>query len=52
MQTDGGQISQSDLQKAVSIDPVAVTRHVQQLEAEGILLEPDARMTTGLRWFS
>ena len=49
MQTDGGQISQSDLQKAVSIDPGAVTRHVQQLEAEGILLrtrcENDNRIT-------
>lgn len=45
----GGQISQSDLQKAVSIDPAAVTRHVQQLEAEGILLrircESDNRIT-------
>lgn len=45
----GGQISQSDLQKAVSIDPAAVTRHVQQLEAEGILLrtrsESDNRVT-------
>lgn len=45
----GGQISQSDLQKAVSIDPAAVTRHVQQLEAEGILLrtrcENDNRIT-------
>lgn len=45
----GGQISQSDLQKAVSIDPAAVTRHVQQLEAEGILLrtrsERDNRIT-------
>lgn len=45
----GGQISQSDLQKAVSIDPAAVTRHVQQLEAEGILLrtrcEDDNRIT-------
>ncbi|AOZ94519.1 MarR family winged helix-turn-helix transcriptional regulator [Paenibacillus crassostreae] len=44
-----GQISQSDLQKAVSIDPAAVTRHVQQLEAEGILLrtrsESDNRVT-------
>ncbi|GIP45259.1 putative HTH-type transcriptional regulator YdgJ [Paenibacillus sp. J45TS6] len=45
----GGEISQSDLQKAVSIDPAAVTRHVQQLEAEGILLrtrsENDNRIT-------
>ncbi|MGG4107504.1 MarR family transcriptional regulator [Paenibacillus sp. FSL W8-0187] len=45
----GGQISQSDLQKAVSIDPAAVTRHVQQLEAEGMLLrtrcENDNRIT-------
>lgn len=45
----GGEISQSDLQKAVSIDPAAVTRHVQQLEAEGILLrtrsESDNRIT-------
>lgn len=45
----GGQISQSDLQKAVSIDPAAVTRHVQQLEAEGMLLrtrsESDNRIT-------
>lgn len=45
----GGQISQSDLQKAVSIDPAAVTRHVQQLEAEGILQrtrsESDNRIT-------
>lgn len=45
----GGQISQTDLQKAVSIDPAAVTRHVQQLEAEGILLrtrsEKDNRIT-------
>lgn len=45
----GGQTSQSDLQKAVSIDPAAVTRHVQQLEAEGILLrtrcESDNRIT-------
>ncbi|WP_242615110.1 MarR family winged helix-turn-helix transcriptional regulator [Paenibacillus solani] len=45
----GGQISQSDLQKAVSIDPAAVTRHVQQLEAEGILqrtrCESDNRIT-------
>lgn len=45
----GGQISQSDLQKAVSIDPAAVTRHVQQLEAEGMLLrtrcERDNRIT-------
>lgn len=45
----GGQISQSDLQKAVSIDPAAVTRHVQQLEAEGILIrtrsESDNRIT-------
>ncbi|MGG3505303.1 MarR family transcriptional regulator [Paenibacillus lautus] len=44
-----GQISQSDLQKAVSIDPAAVTRHVQQLEAEGMLLrtrcENDNRIT-------
>ncbi|WP_411553872.1 MarR family winged helix-turn-helix transcriptional regulator [Paenibacillus lautus] len=45
----GGEISQSDLQKAVSIDPAAVTRHVQQLEAEGLLLrtrcENDNRIT-------
>ena len=45
----GGEISQSDLQKAVSIDPAAVTRHVQQLEAEGILVrnrcENDNRIT-------
>ncbi|MBP2000038.1 DNA-binding MarR family transcriptional regulator [Paenibacillus shirakamiensis] len=45
----GGQISQSDLQKAVSIDPAAVTRHVQQLEVEGLLLrtrcETDNRIT-------
>lgn len=45
----GGEISQSDLQKAVSIDPAAVTRHVQQLEAEGILVrtrcESDNRIT-------
>lgn len=45
----GGKIGQSDLQKAVSIDPAAVTRHVQQLEAEGILLrtrsESDNRVT-------
>ncbi|GIO99716.1 putative HTH-type transcriptional regulator YdgJ [Paenibacillus lautus] len=45
----GGEISQSDLQKAVSIDPAAVTRHVQQLEAEGMLLrtrcENDNRIT-------
>ncbi|MEF3355285.1 MarR family transcriptional regulator [Paenibacillus sp. GYB006] len=45
----GGEISQSELQKAVSIDPAAVTRHVQQLEAEGILLrtrsENDNRIT-------
>ncbi|GGH20434.1 putative HTH-type transcriptional regulator YdgJ [Paenibacillus segetis] len=45
----GGQISQSELQKAVSIDPAAVTRHVQQLEAEGILqrtrCESDNRIT-------
>ena len=44
----GGEISQSELQKAVSIDPAAVTRHVQQL-AEGILLrtrsENDNRIT-------
>ncbi|OXM14896.1 MarR family winged helix-turn-helix transcriptional regulator [Paenibacillus herberti] len=32
------EISQSELQKAVSIDPAAVTRHVQQMEAEGILV--------------
>ncbi|WP_454193651.1 MarR family winged helix-turn-helix transcriptional regulator [Paenibacillus sp. Marseille-Q7038] len=45
----GGEISQSDLQKAVSIDPAAVTRHVQQLEAEGMLhrtrSENDNRIT-------
>lgn len=45
----GGEISQSDLQKAVSIDPAAVTRHVKQLEAEGILVrtrcEHDNRIT-------
>ena len=45
----GGEISQTELQKAVSIDPAAVTRHVQQLEAEGILTrtrsESDNRIT-------
>ncbi|WP_422661205.1 MarR family winged helix-turn-helix transcriptional regulator [Paenibacillus sp. EC2-1] len=45
----GGQISQTDLQKAVSIDPAAVTRHVKQLEVEGILMrtkcEKDNRIT-------
>ncbi|KKC48711.1 MarR family transcriptional regulator [Paenibacillus sp. D9] len=45
----GGQISQAELQKAVSIDPAAVTRHVQQLEAEGLVTrtrcESDNRLT-------
>ncbi|QGG54571.1 MarR family winged helix-turn-helix transcriptional regulator [Paenibacillus sp. B01] len=43
------EISQSELQKAVSIDPAAVTRHMQQLEAEGKLVrtrcQDDNRVT-------
>ncbi len=48
-QLSGGEISQAELQKKVSIDPAAVTRHVQQLEAEGLLTrsrcESDNRLT-------
>jgi DNA-binding MarR family transcriptional regulator len=32
------EISQSDLQKKVNIDSAAITRHVQQLEATGMVL--------------
>ncbi|MBC6976035.1 MarR family transcriptional regulator [Bacillus sp. Xin] len=32
------EISQSDLQKKVNIDGAAITRHVKQLEAKGIVL--------------
>ncbi|MCM3749613.1 MarR family transcriptional regulator [Paenibacillus pasadenensis] len=43
------EVSQSELQKAVCIDPAAITRHVQQLEAEGVLIrtrsKEDSRIT-------
>ena len=32
------EVSQSDLQKTVSIDGAAVTRHLKQLETEGIVV--------------